>query len=150
MKVRAFHKPDGTVAVMHFAVDDPEIIERDTAAFLTAEPGSTHEDINKETLPSRRFRNCWTKDASKLGGVAVHMDKARAQVLAEVRVKRDAALAATDGQMLRAQETGKQGEVSQLTAKRQFLRDLPATVEVQLNGLSTPEALEAFQADGLT
>jgi hypothetical protein len=140
---RVFHKADGGVAVMHFATEDPELIERDTKSFLDSEPGATFVE-NAPFPVSRRFRNCWTKGAA---GVEVHMDKARAQVLAEVRVKRDAALAATDGQMLKAQEQG--ANTKDLAVKRQTLRDLPAAVEAQLAALATPEDLEAFQPDGL-
>lgn len=136
---RVFKHADGSIAVMVFATDDPSLVERDTKNHLEANPGA--EMVGDDLpLPSRRFRNAWTHDGAK---VTPHLDKARAMVLDEVRVKRDAALAASDGEMLRAQEQGQ--PTGPISAKRQKLRDLPAKVAADIAGLNAEE-LEQYTA----
>ncbi len=130
---RVFKNGDGSIAVMVFATDDPKLIERDTKNHLEANPGSelVGEDL---PLPSRRFRNAWTHDGEK---VTPHLGKAREQVLAEVRAKRDKDLQASDGPFLRAAEKGPVPK--DLLDKRQALRDLPAKVEKEIAGLGAEE-----------
>ena len=142
---RVFHRAsDGGVAVMVFATDDESLRQRDTQAFLDADPGSTWEDVDEATLPqSRKFRNCWTKHASG-SGVDVHLGKARAQVMAEVRAKRDKDLAATDGPFLLSVERGRPDQA--LVAQRQALRDLPAKAEAEIANLDAA-ALEEYTAN---
>lgn len=135
--VRVFHRPDGGVAVMSFTHDDEKLKARDTQRYLDDNPGSTWEDLERPQLPqSRKFRNCWTKHGSG-SGVDVHLGKAREQVMAEVRAKRDKDLQATDGPFLRAAEKGPVPK--DLLDKRQALRDLPAVVEKEIAGLSAEE-----------
>ena len=141
-------KLDGTVAIITF-VDgmSDAIIARDVASFEAQNPGSTFEHFADEaefraSVPSnRRFRNCWTK-ATK--GVQVDMVKARSQRLSEIRIERDAALAASDVELLRAQEAG--ADTKDLVKKRQDLRDLPVKAAADLDQLSTPAELDAYKA----
>lgn len=140
--VRVFYRPDGGVAVMTFTHDDEKLKDRDTQRYLDENPGSIWEDVDREQLPqSRKFRNCWTKHVSG-SGVDVHLGKAREQVMAEVRAKRDKDLVATDGPFLRAAEKG--SVPADLAAQRQALRDLPAKVEKEIASLDV-DALERYE-----
>jgi hypothetical protein len=139
---RVFSRADGGVAVMVFTAEG--LVERDTQNFINANPGAfiVGDDVS---LPStRKFRNCWTGGTQ---AVVVDLPKAREQVLAEVRVQRDAALDVTDKELLRAQELGQ--DTRELLTKRQELRDLPVVVAADLAQITTPEELEAYVAPGL-
>lgn len=138
---RVFTRADGTVAVMHFATDDPRLIQRDTDTFLSKHTGSTIAGDDLPLPASRRFRDAWEGGS---GLVAVSMPRARAQVLAEIRRDRDAALAKSDGEMLRAQEQG--ADTRAIAARRQQLRGLPAAIAPQLDAASTPEDLDAVKS----
>lgn len=97
---------------------------------------------DEATLPTnRRFRNCWHCHDGE--GVSVHMPRARAQRMEEIRAERNRRLAASDGAMARANEIGSPEDVSALKVMRQALRDIPQTVD--LEAVVTPEELEAFE-----
>jgi hypothetical protein len=119
---------------MHFTHEDEKLIARDTRAYLEANPGAEVVGDNLELPKSRRFRDAWQHDGVK---VAPHVDKARAQVMAEVRAKRDAELAATDGEFMKSLEKGVKNEA--LEAKRQALRDRPTKVEAEIANLTADE-----------
>ena len=72
------------------------------------------------TLPAREFRQCWRYD-----GAQVKVDAALETVerWRRIRTERDTRLAASDGPILRANETGMQ--VQAWLAYRQALRDVP-------------------------
>lgn len=139
---RVFKRADGGVAVMVFATDDPKLIERDTANYLNDNAGSVFVGQDLPLPATRRFRNVWTADSTS---AFVDMPKARGQVLDEIRVKRDAALAASDVELLRAQEKGE--DTRELATRRQALRDLPTKVADDLAKLNTPEELEAYSVE---
>jgi hypothetical protein len=60
----------------------------------------------------------------------------------QIRAERDVRLAATDIDVFKLDG---QAIPAPLKAKRQALRDIPATVQADLNSAATPEALEAFE-----
>jgi hypothetical protein len=101
-------------------------------------------DREPGALPERRWRACWRHDGQ--GGVRVELPLARAQRLRELRAERDRRLAASDGAMLREQESGTPAGVEALRAYRQALRDLPAVLEQSgaLERLEDAAALAAF------
>lgn len=140
--VRVWHRPNGAIAIQNFVTDDPKLITRDCEAFLAENPAATFEDypdLGNVPLPTtvRRFRNSWTKGPT---GVVVDLDKARVQRLAEIRDERDKLLVASDGLMLRAQETGR--GVVEMQTYRQALRDLPASINLSTH--ASDEALAAY------
>lgn len=139
--LRAFHRADGGVAIMRFATTDPTLIARDTAQYISDNPGAVPEDITEASVPAtRRFRDCWTKNSE--GGVQVGMPKARDQRIEEIRVLRNARLDQTDKELLRAQEQGR--DTVGLLAKRQSLRDLPVKAAYDLASKTTPDEIAAY------
>lgn len=108
--------------------DENRWLER---VFTKATPeGVDFEDINEGTnpLPSRRFRNAWSKGIS---GLEVNLPKAKDQVMSELRTVRNQELMRTDGLMARANEIGTSIEIADLKMQRQKLRDLPVTIGVE-------------------
>lgn len=99
-------------------------------------------DVDHVDLPSRRFRACWRHDGKT---VAVALDLARAQVLAEVRAERNAKLDASDKEAARLADIGTAEQQAALKEKRQALRDLPVTVTADLAALDTAADLESYK-----
>lgn len=88
--------------------------------------------------PDRTFRDAWEDDGV---GIRHNMTKARMLHLDRVRVARERVLSKLDAEWMRAQGQGKKDEADVVEAKRQALRDLPATLGVE--DARTPEELAA-------
>lgn len=86
----------------------------------------------------RAFRAAWVCGAP--GAVAVDLGAARDIHLARIRKARDRALVATDGEAMRALDTGEGSEG--LHARRQSLRDIPQALDLTV--ASTPGELKAI------
>lgn len=102
--------------------------------------------IDSKAVPvDRDYRAAWA-----ISGNAVVEDlvKARQVAMGRCRAQRDAKLAASDGAMLKAQETGTQQDVNAMKTKRQALRDLPATIQAQLDAATTMAALRSVDLTG--
>lgn len=82
----------------------------------------------------------WEMDSDGLP--TVNMEKARAIKTDKVRVERNRRLADSDKEISRLDGAAVPGPVR---AKRVALRNLPATIQPDLNALSTPVMLEAWQ-----
>ena len=95
-------------------------------------------DSDDPIFADRTFRDAWTFDGSKIGH---DMPKARAIHMERLREARDAALARLDVEALRAVERDDRAELARIAARKQALRDLPATIN--LESAATPEALKA-------
>ena len=113
-----------------FLIPEPESgwLER---VFAKATPeGADFEDIDEgvNPLPSRRFRNAWSKE---LKGLGVNLSKAKDQVMSELRAVRNQELIEIDGLMAKANEIGTPAEITELKIQRQILRDLPATIGIE-------------------
>ena len=150
---RIVYREDGGVSVITPAPkskrEDETEAEWLKRVFGKATPeGSEYEDIDTKTnpLPDRRFRNAWKKGLKN--AVEVSLSKAKDQVLSEVRAERDKELTQTDGLMARANEIGTQAEIDELKAKRQRLRDLPATIGIE--DITTVEELQAEYPETVT
>lgn len=89
----------------------------------------------------RTFRDCW-HDAE--GRVRVNMQKARGVHMERLRGARNAALAALDGEWMKATGQKKTADASAVEKKRQALRDLPSTVWPDIDAAETPEELIAI------
>ena len=74
--------------------------------------------------------------------VNVNMTKARAIHLAEIRRVRNAELVKEDVTFMRAIEDGDTDAQATIKAKKQTLRDLPATFDITTD-VDTPEKLKA-------
>jgi hypothetical protein len=74
--------------------------------------------------------------------INVNMTKARAIHLEEIRKARNLELAKEDVNMMIANESGTSSEQDAVKAKKQTLRDIPATFDIT-TGVDTPEELKA-------
>jgi hypothetical protein len=74
--------------------------------------------------------------------ISVNMTKARAIHLAEIRRVRNLELDKEDINMLKAIEAGDASAQSTVAAKKQTLRDIPATFDITTDA-GTPELLKA-------
>ena len=111
-------------------------------AAASVPPGLTARVIDVSELPSRRFRNAWRQVANAVG---VDLPLARAQLLKELRARRNAILAQSDGQKIKLDEIGTDEERQAYRTYRQALRDLPATVQAQVDAITTAQELESYE-----
>ena len=141
--VRVWGEPDG-IKVTTFTSDDPAEIAAVAATLRhdgRVHPEATWLDLAPAALPATLpvsagyWRHCRLVD----GAIHVNRDTMATQVLDQVRQERTRRLAASDGLMLRAQETKQ--KIAEWRAYRQALRDLPASLD--LTALA-PGDLEAF------
>lgn len=96
-------------------------------------------------LPHRgNLRNAWRMKADK-GGVEMDMAKAREIKTDLIRAARAPRLEALDVEYMRAIEAGDTARQSDIAAKKQTLRDLPVTVQPDLEAIADPAALDAFE-----
>ena len=84
----------------------------------------------------------WEMDTD--GCPKVNMSKARPIKTDQIRVERNARLAAEDIAYMIAEEQKNDAEKLRVATKKQALRDLPATIQSDLDALTTPENLEAY------
>lgn len=146
MPVISYTRPDGGVSFIRPLIsrdDPPGFGEADALERATRDvpPNATNVSVHDPgLLPSRRFRNAWRKSKD---GVIVHVAMARAIRLGEIRERRNALLAASDVAALKAQDTGS-GQPA-LAAYRNALRDLPVTVQPELDAITDVEALAAYE-----
>lgn len=139
MRHRIWQEPgDTTIKITCYADDSAETIASANRSLLGdghIHPAAEYLDTDDvaSVLPKQmRFLD----DCQLVGGIVlVNRDKAEARVMKDVRAARDKALADSDIALLRAQESGK--GVADVTAARQALRDLPATID--LSALSLDE-----------
>jgi len=89
---------------------------------------------------SRKFRNCWRWDSTK---IETDLPMARAEIMAVTRTERNEKLIDSDGKQLKVNETGSAQDQTDWETHRQALRDLPATVQTDVDALTTAADLEA-------
>ena len=100
--------------------------------------------VDKFDLPvSRVFRNALRQNGAAIP--VVDMPVARDIKTDIVRVERDLRLAAEDIAYMHADEQNDAAEKQRIATKKQVLRDLPSTIQGELNQQRTPEDLEAWQ-----
>ena len=103
------------------------------------------EVVEVATIPAtRRFRNTWVKSGGG-GAVDVDMPKARVQRTGEIRIERDVRLAQEDISYIRADEIGDTTEKQRIATLKQELRDFLATIQSDLNAITTPETLGSYK-----
>jgi|TARA_R110000823_G_scaffold263058_1_gene383578 hypothetical protein len=96
--------------------------------------------VEDSDLPGRKFRNAWKQDAE--GKPQVDMPKARDLHMDRIRVIRNEELQKEDINFQRAIEADDASAKTAVATKKQALRDLPATFD--LNGAGTDEELDAL------
>ena len=104
-------------------------------------------EISENDIPANRtvaLRDAWEDDGSKIN---VNLTKARAGKTNEIRPERNKRLSDLDVSFMRAVEAGDTGQQSSIATLKQKLRDLPATIQSDLNALDTPDKLEKFQPE---
>lgn len=112
----------------------------DVRAKALPETATSYAVIDKSNIPAdRTFRNAWSHDLPG-GLVKVDIPKAKVLHMNNIRTIRNKLLAASDTDLLRAQEKNDTAAIDQLKAFRQALRDIPQTYS--LTNFNTPEALK--------
>lgn len=127
---------------VEWAEDEAAFLSR-IAALAVPPEASGVETVEAGALPGdRSFRDAWVRDMTDdPAPVRVDMPRARAIQLRRIRRARDRALAALDVDYQRADESGDAVEKRRVAARKQALRDLPETLD--LEAAETPEQLEA-------
>ena len=108
-------------------------------------PGTNHVIVEGKDFPYHgSFGHfSWRQD----GATAPVFDMTRARPIKtdQLRIERDKKLAALDVDYMRADEAGNAAEKARIAGVKQKLRDLPATIQPDLDAITTPEALEAYE-----
>lgn len=105
----------------------------------------SHREMPDSAIPTdRTFRNAWEDTTPELV-IDVDMAKARNIHLDSIRIKRNAELTKLDIQAIKAQDMGNAETLAQIRARKQELRDLPATLVPTLASAVSVDALKAIQ-----
>jgi hypothetical protein len=123
--------------------DEAESIEKWKLAH--PEEYVSHRSMPDDAIPTdRTFRNAWADTTPELV-IDVDMTKARNIHLESIRLKRNAELAKLDVEAIKAQDMGNAETLAQIKARKQELRDLPATLAPTLASAASVDALKAIQ-----
>ena len=105
----------------------------------------SHREMPDDVIPTdRAFRDAWADTTPELT-IDVDMAKARDIHLGRIRIKRNAELSKLDIQATKAQDIGDAETLAQIRARKQELRDLPATLAPALASTVSVDALKAIQ-----
>lgn len=105
--------------------------------------GRTYQIVEDTEIPQdRTYRNAW-KEGEK--AIDIDMPKAREIFLNTVRVNRDAKLAELDVEVVKAVEKGE--STTALATEKQRLRDLPATLSVELEKCKSVEDFKKIKVE---
>jgi len=102
--------------------------------------GVPHKIIEGDDLPTRRFRDAWVCNDT---GVEVNMPVARAVKMKRIRAEREHKFTTLDNKIRKAQDVG--DDTAPLRQKRKQLRSLPRDIRNDLDGISDPDNLDAYQ-----
>ena len=135
----------GGVAIMTLVdgADEAQAIEK----WKLANPGAyiSHRQMSATAIPAdRTFRDAWADITPELT-IDIDMAKARDIHLGRIRIKRNAELSKLDIQATKAQDIGDAETLAQIRARKQELRDLPATLAPTLASAASVDALKAIQ-----
>ncbi len=136
---------DGSVAVMTLV--EGADLKTALRKWGDANPGKylSHRNMEDSAIPKdREFREAWA-DITPEPMIDIDMVKARAIHLNRIRVKRNVELARLDIEAIRAEDMGLVDELTKIKAKKQILRDLPQTIQIDLDKAKTVEELKAIQ-----
>lgn len=137
-------RADGGVSIIDL-VDGSDVGEEFAKWESTADPTwlpATVEEINPASIPKdRTFRDAWTHG----DGIVVDMPKAQEVVRERLRAARVEKLAALDVELLRAIESKDKAKQTEVTVRKQELRDLPS--DPRITESTTPEGLSAVMVE---
>lgn len=136
---------DGSVAVMTLVAgaDEAEALEK--WKLVNPDTYISHRQMPDSAIPSdRTFRNAWADTTPELT-IDIDMAKARTIYLESIRIKRNAELSKLDVQATKAQDIGDTETLAHIRARKQELRDLPATLAPTLASAASVDALKAIQ-----
>jgi hypothetical protein len=150
MRKIIFTRPDGGVSVVTPVINTfgEEEGFTETQAEQRAWDKLPTDAINprwcaaNEIPGDRDFRGAWTDNVSEIN---IDMAKARNIHLQQIRVKRNLELAKLDIQATKAQDVGDAETLAQIRARKQEMRDLPATLAPTLASAVSADALKAIQ-----
>jgi hypothetical protein len=143
-----FEKVDGEIITLAVNYKNPNVIAGGDA-WVEAHIRAKNPDCKTATrlpnvLPSdlpQLFRAAWRNGGT--GKIRIDMPLARVQRMAEIRAERNTLLDASDKEKARIDDVGTASQKTAISAYRQALRDLPATIN--LDAIDTPEALDVFE-----
>jgi len=136
---------DGSVAVMTLVAGADEAEALKKWKLVNPDTYVSHRQMPDSAIPAdRTFRNAWADTTPELT-IDVDMVKARAIHLESIRIKRNAELAKLDVEAIKAQDMGNAETLAQIRARKQELRDLPATLAPTLASALSVDALKAIQ-----
>ena len=105
----------------------------------------SHREMPDDVIPTdRTFRDAWADTTPELA-IDVDMAKARNIHLSRIREQRNVELAKLDVEAIKAQDIGDAETLAQIRARKQELRDLPATLAPTLASALSVDALKAIQ-----
>jgi hypothetical protein len=105
----------------------------------------SHRSMQDDVIPTdRTFRDAWA-DTTPEVSIDIDMAKARAIHLNSIRIKRNAELSKLDIEAIKAQDMGNAETLTQIRARKQELRDLPAVLAPTLASALSVDALKAIQ-----
>lgn len=143
-----YTRPDGGVSVVCPTPEFMSSFENESEAISALREKNVPADAtnikecNVADLPHRdSFRSAWTQTGDT---PTVDMAKARVIKTDQIRPERNKRLADLDVTYLRADEAGDTATKEKIAVQKQKMRDLPATIQSDLNALNTPEELESF------
>lgn len=160
-----YTNPDGTVGIVgsgrledlqrqfgpDFSLDDL----RELIARKSIPPGATFEEmpIGWEPPSDREFRNAWrgnptpeSSEHTQEPKIHVDMPHARNILRDKFRRKRIQKLAELDVEYMRADESGDQQKKTEISERKQFLRDITGLPEIE--AAKTPEELKSIRPLG--
>lgn len=109
--------------------------------------GVSYRIIPEQDLPKDRlFRAAWT-DEFDTPTVDVHLDRAKAIHLTNLRLNRNDKLNKLDKEYMLALEHGLQDRTKQIANKKQKLRDMPIQASQEMIKISSVEELEQYIPD---
>ena len=135
----------GSVAIMTLVNDADEAEAIRKWKLANPEAYVSHRQMPDDVIPlDRTFRDAWADTTPELT-IDVDMAKARDIHLERIRIKRNAELSKLDVQATKAQDIGDAETLTQIRARKQELRDLPATLAPTLASAASVDALKAIQ-----
>lgn len=150
MKRIFYTRPDGGVSVVCPAPEFMACFESEAEGIAAVRAKSVPADATNiregdvADLPRRgSFRNAWEQTGAT--APEVDMPKARAIKTNLIRPERNKRLVALDIDYMRADEAGNIPEKERIAVVKQELRDLPVTIQSDLDAIDQPEELEVYE-----
>jgi hypothetical protein len=92
----------------------------------------SHREMPDEAIPTdRTFRAAWT-DTTPEPVIDIDLAKAGEIHLSKIRLRRNALLDASDKHLSRSVESGNEESAASIREYKQYLRDIPQTIQPQL------------------